>query len=154
MAKRGPKGPSKYTEEYLEKLADKLDKWIKVETNYWLGEFAVENEMDRHTLADLAGDEERCKKLFDTYKKAKQVQENRLVKKGQSKSGNVAFTIFTLKNVSGWRDKQEIEHLVGGAFGQLLKEIANEKQQLIDRTIKDKPEGQEMEIKQSILDQR
>ena len=109
MAKRGPKGPSKYTKKFLEKLADKLETWTKSKRNFWLGEFAAENDINRQELSRLAKLNE---KLSDTLKKAKQVQENRFVKMGVSRKYNPAFIIFTLKNVAGWRDK--IEHALKG----------------------------------------
>jgi len=105
MAKTGPKGPSKYTPEYLEELAKKLEEWIIIRTNFWLGDFAVENDMNRHDLAKIA---KKNEKLFRTYKKAKQIQENRLVKLGVDKRSNPAFIIFTLKNVANWRDNKEL----------------------------------------------
>lgn len=42
------------------------------------------------------------------YKKAKDIQEKKLVTGGLTGKFNPAVTIFVLKNVSGWRDKQEI----------------------------------------------
>lgn len=146
MAKRGPKGPSKYTKSYLEEIADKLEDWIQIKTNVWLGDFAAENNMNRH---DLSREAPKSEKLFATYKKAKQVQENRLVKLGFSKGANAAFVIFTLKNVAGWRDKTEIEH-TGGLLNKLLSEISDEKESIVknrDRQFKKESEEQEVEIK-------
>lgn len=93
----------KYTEEYLDDLADKLDEWIKVEKNFWLGTFAAEQGFNRHRLSEFAVDHDKFKAIFE---KAKQIQENKLMMLGLSNKGNCAMAIFALKNVAGWRDQK------------------------------------------------
>lgn len=46
----------------------------------------------------------------DAYKRAKELQENLWVQNSIKGLYNPAFTIFTGKNIFGWRDKQEVEH--------------------------------------------
>ena len=103
--KMGPKGPWKYTAEVIEKFADKLDEWITIPTNFWLGDFAVDVcNCDLVQLERFAASNE---KFCCTYKKAKQIQTNRIVKLAMGKKIDCAMAIFSLKNVAGWRDNKE-----------------------------------------------
>lgn len=104
MAKRGPKGPSAHTDSYIEDLADKLEKWIEDPNNFWLGKFASENGLWKQRLNEFA---DKNTKFSDSYKRAKQIQENKLFLLGLTGKGNVTMAIFALKNVSGWRDSKE-----------------------------------------------
>jgi hypothetical protein len=103
----GGGAPMKWTPEVLDALADKLLVWMKEEKNFWLGDFAVENDMWRAQLDELSNTD-RSPKFTDAIKKAKTIQESKLVKLGMSKKYNPAMAIFALKNVAGWRDVQDI----------------------------------------------
>lgn len=97
-----PKGSGvKYTDDYIEDLSIKLDKWIADPTNFWLGTFAAEQGFNRHRLNEFAVKNETFKAI---YEKAKQVQENKIFMLGLSNKGNPTMCIFALKNVAGWRD--------------------------------------------------
>ena len=101
----------KYTDEYVKKLGEKLLIWIKDASNLWLGTFAAENSMSRARLQEIASVNDHFNSI---YEEAKQIQENKLVVGALSKKIDVTMAIFSLKNVAGWRDKQELEH-----FGEL-----------------------------------
>ena len=109
--KRGPKAPSKYTLKFIEKERVALDRWAgekkaTLNVNFWLGDFAVERGYCRQRLSEFA---ESNEKFSDTLKKAKQIQENKIVKGALLNKFNPAMAIFALKNVAGWRDKKEME---------------------------------------------
>lgn len=103
----GGGAPMKWTPVVLDSLADKLLEWMKVKENFWLGEFAVENEMSRPQLDELSHTE-RSVKFANALKIAKTMQETKLMKLGMSKKYNPAMAIFALKNVAGWRDRTDI----------------------------------------------
>lgn len=103
--KRKAGRPKKYTSKFISKLAKKLLVWIQVPENFWLGEFAVENGFDRHRLTEFANNHEEFSLAL---KIAKQSAENRIVKGAITGVFNSTFCIFTLKNIAGWRDVQEI----------------------------------------------
>lgn len=105
MAKRGR--PTKYTAEYLKILGDKLLKWFEQPSNWWLGEFAIENDMWRSQLDELS-DSGRSDYFTKALKKAKTIQETRLMQLGLSRKGDTAMAIFALKNVAGWRDQNTL----------------------------------------------
>ena len=52
----------------------------------------------------------RYPEFSDAYKRAKELQEALWINNSMKGLYNPAFTIFTGKNIFGWRDKQEIEH--------------------------------------------
>ena len=108
---KGSKGASKYTPEFIEEERKALDKWAeaKKETlnfNFWLGDFVVERGYHRQRLSEFA---EESKVFSDTLKKAKQIQENKIVKGALLNKFNPSMAIFALKNVADWRDKKEME---------------------------------------------
>lgn len=102
MTKRGR--PSEHTQDFIEDLADKLDEWIQDPNNFWLGKFASDNGLWKQRLNEFA---EKNEKFSDAFKRAKQIQENKLFLLGLTGKGNVTMAIFALKNVSGWRDSKE-----------------------------------------------
>ncbi len=104
VKKRGPHGPSKYTQEFIEDLADKLIEWMKNPSNFWLGDFATDNGMWRARLEEFAV---QNAKFSSAYKQAKQLQESKLVKGALGKKIDTTMAIFALKNVSGFRDRAE-----------------------------------------------
>jgi hypothetical protein len=105
VAKR--KRSKNYTDEDINKLADELLKWFKADdTRLWLKDFAIEKNFSSDYLVRFA---DKNEKFSSSLKKAKDIQESRLVAKGFEKGSNTAFVIFTLKNVAKWRDKQPDE---------------------------------------------
>ena len=94
--------PLTYTDEVIENLADKLLKWIKDDNNFYLGVFAAENGMWRERLQEFS---HKNSYFACAYKQAKQWQENRFVVGMMTGKYVPSATIFTLKNVSGFRDE-------------------------------------------------
>lgn len=106
--KRGPKGPSKWTDEVVERIADELVAWFKSSpANWYLMQFAIEYDYLACYFDDWA---HRNEKFNVALKKAKQIQEARLVQLALARKVDTTMAIFALKNVAGWRDKQEHEH--------------------------------------------
>lgn len=99
--KAGPKGPSKYTDEFIDNLAVKLDEWIAEPANFWIGKFASDNGLWMQRITEFADKNER---LSDSLKKAKQIQQDRLVLLSLARKIDTTMAIFALKNVAGWRD--------------------------------------------------
>ena len=121
--------PKKYTEKFIEKERVELDKWVEekkgtVNINFWLGDFAVKRGYHRQRLSEFAEDSQ---KFSDTLKKAKQIQENKLVMGALLNKFNPTMAIFTLKNVAGWRDKKD----VGIDASEDLKEIMKKMDEIL-----------------------
>lgn len=68
--------------------------------------FAVSVGHHRGTLHRWADENPEFK---DAYKVCKELQERFLMINGLNGLANSTMTVFTLKNVSGWRDKHEVE---------------------------------------------
>jgi hypothetical protein len=105
--------PVKYTPEVLEKLGREMLRWFTAKKNYWLKDFAIKKEMCWSQFTELA---EKSEPFSHALKTAKDMQESKLFKLGLSKKYNTAMPIFALKNVAGWRDRQEIDHTGGVNF--------------------------------------
>ena len=113
-------GNTKYTTERIEKYADELLKYMKEPKNYWLKSFCISNDFHSEYLYRWA---EKNEKMRKSLKKALEIQEEKFVRMGLSKHSNPAFVIFTLKNIAGWRDKQEIEQTITFNKEQSEKDI-------------------------------
>jgi hypothetical protein len=107
-----PGKPKIHDDLFIDALGKKLEAWMITASesydprDWWLGEFAVKNNLYDEALSEFAGKNEKFAK---TLKKAKQVQKNRIVLLSMLNKINTTMAIFALKNVSGWRDMPEAE---------------------------------------------
>jgi hypothetical protein len=150
--------PTKYKDEYCEKLIEYFDiePYVKEKVLYYykngdskeqiqevpndlplLSKFAASINVSRDTLHEWAHGIDRDGNLkhpefSDAYKKAKELQRAVLITNGLRGNYQTAFAIFTAKNLTDMRDKQEIEH--SGSIKQEVEEsILDEK---IDKLLK------------------
>lgn len=63
--------PKIYTKEFIENLADELEKWIKNGKFLWFERFAIQHDIDPDYMSDFANENER---FFRAYRKAKSYQ--------------------------------------------------------------------------------
>ncbi len=102
-----PPVPSKYTDEFLEELAVKLQIYIEEASIPFIKEFCYQNH--------IRGDEVsrsfygRVQAFDDAIQRLRDKQEVQLVKSALGNKTNPAMAIFTLKNCSGWRDQKQEE---------------------------------------------
>jgi len=122
----GPKGPSKYTPEYLDREADALLEYANnCEMVPFIWEFTKDKEYCSEQLWGFAKSHER---LSHAIKKLKDAQAYKLVILSLANKLNAAVAIFTLKNVAGWRDAKE-EHkniqqtFVGSEITKAIKDL-------------------------------
>lgn len=116
--------PTKYKPEYPQMLIDFMSgkgedviKPIVVDkeiVEHKLGElpnffedFAVKIGVTTSTLAEWRNTHQE---FSEAYKLCKDIQLSRMVKGSISGAYNSSASIFALKNMAGWRDKQEVEH--------------------------------------------
>lgn len=103
MANKGK--PTKWTKERIEKERKALGKYIKNTPLPLLYEFAVSRDYSHQRLSEWAHDSQA---VSDTIKKCKDKATAELIRGGMSKKYEIAMAIFCLKNIAGWRDKQEL----------------------------------------------
>lgn len=99
-------GKKTNTDIDLNKLGEELIQFMNEPKNLWLKEFAIMKGFPSEYLSRYA---KKSESFNHSLKKAKDIQEAKLVRMGFSKKFNPAFVIFALKNVAGWRDKSENE---------------------------------------------
>lgn len=80
-----------------------------------LARFACNIGVTRETLWEwsttkLPNGELKYPNFSNAYKRAKEFQESILVEGAMAGAFNSTFSIFTAKNVFGWKDKQEVEN--------------------------------------------
>ncbi len=110
----GPKGPSKYTQEFLDKEADALLDYVNTcEMVPFIWEFTKDKDYCSEKLWQLSQSHER---LSYALKKLKDEQAHKLVILALANKTNTAMSIFTLKNVAGWRDAKEGDKQINQTF--------------------------------------
>ena len=101
--------PRKYDDAALEALANSMLEWFSNEdiNHIWLIDFCLEMGILDTDLTVYASRSFPFKEALHT---CKSMQTSKLVRFGLSAkySASAGMAMFALKNVSGWRDKQEI----------------------------------------------
>jgi len=106
--KWGNQFSKKYTDDEIELLGEEMIEWFRKRKNVWLHDFAAEKMIGAQRVSEFAERNDYFGYLLGV---AKQMQESKLFKLG--KTWTAAMPIFALKNVAGWRDRQEIDHTGG-----------------------------------------
>ena len=103
-AKKGGR-PVKYDNKYIENLADEVLEWFNAdEDNVFLDDFMVEKGLPGQYVSRFA---KKNDYFCESLKICKTIQKQRLLHKGLDGEWDKTLTLFTLKNVSEMRDKQE-----------------------------------------------
>jgi hypothetical protein len=137
----GNKNAEKWTEGKAIDLGEKMIEWLREKDdedndkgNIFFREFLLDNDL-YSDLVDYLCD--KYKSFSDLIKKAKEIQEIKLVKFGVGDRLQPAMTIFILKNNHGYRDKQETE-LTGkdgkDLFPKIEVEIIDKRNQVDEDT--------------------
>lgn len=110
--RKGEGRPPVITDEWRAGTGLQMIVWFQDETNLWLKDFAktIKSPItDRpYSWTGLLSICQENAEFSEALKICHDIQESRLFHIGlETKS---AMPIFALKNVSNWRDKQEIEH--------------------------------------------
>ncbi len=119
-----------WTTEKVNEIGEELLKWFKADENHmFIIEFAVEKDIWKQRFYEWAKENE----VFADYlKKAEEIQETRLLRKGVKGGNATAFTIFLLKNLHGYRDKQDID-----MKQERIIKVEGEDAKLIKKMLKD-----------------
>ncbi len=103
--------PTKYTTDFIDNLYNKLIEFIKVRASnqvpFFLLEFNVENDITRNDIWKI---NKKSKQFKDAIKKAKELQELLLAQNMIKRGSNTGAFAFALKNVAGWKDRQEVNN--------------------------------------------
>lgn len=91
--------PVEWTPHEIECLRRELEEWVADEENLWLGDFSGSRMLNRDILPKLS---KKCEKFCNTYKIARQIQENRLANRMLRNSGNITGAIVALKCNHKW----------------------------------------------------
>ena len=112
---------------YIKKIERKnVDgEWVEVEHEVpnrtpFLIDWVMKHDLHTETPSEWA---KKYPEFSVAYNRAKTLQERFLVELGIKGDHNGFMTFQTLKNVSGWRDKQEVEHT-----GDLILEYGHRQQ--------------------------
>ena len=132
MAKKKHPGgrPTKYRPELCQDLIEffsrplyikkTIRKWVDGEeqiieqdvpnTSPYIIDWVMKHDLAHDTPVNWA---KKYPEFFDAYNRAKTLQERFFTELGIKGEHNGFMTFQTLKNISGWRDKQDIEHSGG-----------------------------------------
>ena len=113
----------KYTPKIVDALADDLDSFVKSYEAKGLfptkSRFASLHSLSREQLTRFTDTKSPTynEKFFYALKNLEAIQEANLVENALAGKYNASFSIFTAKNVLGWRDEQYIK---GEGFNQIF----------------------------------
>jgi hypothetical protein len=69
-------------------------------------DFAHQNKFASQRISEFC----KVPEFADALKRFEDIQQSKIIAQAFIKAIDVTFAIFTLKNVAGWRDRQEVEH--------------------------------------------
>ena len=125
--------PVIYTEEFINKEADELLKWLKDEENKCLffDEFAYQRDYHRRRLNEFAEINERFSHAFE---KAKEWQKFKLAKGALTRDYDSGFTKFIMARVCGpeWRDTKDININSNGPVPPWIEEAEGKSKDLVN----------------------
>jgi hypothetical protein len=105
MTKKNKGGrPKKYTDDIVIKHGQGLLEFMKTDGNVWLKDYCIKNDFPSEYLSVWSKENEE---FSQSYKKAKDIQESKFVDMGLKAKTNVAFIIFTLRNVAKWKNEDQ-----------------------------------------------
>lgn len=113
--KRGPKGPSRFTQDFIEATADALltfiDKQLEAKQPLFLSRFAYTQGIARQEFSEWSNKAHPKfnQKFRDAYIKFQEIQESDIAEGAMTGRYDAGFSFRALKNVSGWRDEQHIK---------------------------------------------
>ncbi len=117
--------PTIHTKEFIEKLADDLEKWIKNGKFLWFERFAIQNDLNPDLMKVFA---EKNERFNGVYEQAKAYQRVILYEGGLLKKFQYNMCQLILGNSYGIFDKKEADDEdkkfdeMAGKFFDLLKE--------------------------------
>lgn len=112
--------PEVWTQEQLMKESQALEEWIQNPNSYYLGEFCVSRGYTLNQIDEIAG---KSKVFSETLKKARQMQENRIVQNSLTRKFDGNFAKFVLANRAGWKEKTEVSGDANNPLSFLLSSL-------------------------------
>ena len=131
MAKKNLGGrPKKYTDEYLEALAERFEAWMEKPDSIYYKRFCYEENIAPAQLTELT---EQNGRFSEAYAKSQVWQEIKLSEGALTGKYNAGFTKFMMGNVChGWTDRQIIVR--DTAADPLPKECRNTSSDLVNES--------------------
>ena len=119
--------PKKYTEPFLDKLADALVEWMRHPEHIWVQDFCLEQNVNPNIIPEWCA---ISKKFSMVYEVSKKRQESKLLNGGLFGKTNPGFTKFCLVNHHNYMDKQTILQQESST-SQAMKKADGESKDLI-----------------------
>jgi len=117
-----PRGATVYSTEYIEKEADALLEYAKKTALPFECDFSSKRGYHIQRMSEWANSNPY---FSETLKAFKSFQRAKIIKKG-FRMKNSSFAIFTLKNVAGWRDSQDVKHDFSDNFMDKFKDFTTD----------------------------
>jgi hypothetical protein len=127
--------PKKYTEEFINKQADDLLEWMKIEGNIYFEKFLLDQSISPQRMTEWASVNKR---FSEAYRIALLYQEYKLKDGATKKNYSEGFTKFMLINNHGYAEKTEAK-ISGDAdnpLGFLLYTAEGKTQDLVENAKK------------------
>jgi hypothetical protein len=129
--------PPRYTPEFLNDLANKLDTWIAIEKNLWLKDFFIQQYISNKIVDYLCSLSNR---FFESYQRALEIQESRIYTRALERRYDGTMARFGLMNNHGWAEKSKTE--ISGDANNPLNVLFNHSKELVNsNTNSDSPQN-------------
>jgi hypothetical protein len=119
--------PVKYTDEFLDELANQLDTWINNEKNLWIKNFFTDRYIPVQIPEELCS---RSKRFSEAYARAKILQESRIYNRALERKYDGTMARFGLMNNHGWAEKSKTE--ISGDANNPLNVLFNHSKELVN----------------------
>lgn len=119
--------PVEWTKERIDQEADALEEWLKDPNNYYANNFFCDRGISRQHVQPFC---EKSVHFSDTWRKAKEIQEQRLINLAVTRKGDPGFIKFMLVSKGGWKDESTVNHNLN-PLASLLDKIASVDNQAI-----------------------
>lgn len=100
--------PKIYTDQFIEKEADALEKWIEDPSSIYLKSFCLKRKYHPRCLSEFAEKNQRFKEV---YEQAKTWQECKLSEGGLTNAFNSGIVKFLMSNICGFSEKPEQQNV-------------------------------------------
>ncbi|MBS0655026.1 MAG: hypothetical protein JSR46_04555 [Verrucomicrobia bacterium] len=121
--------PEIYSDQWLKEEAVALLEWFTAPRNIWLKGFALQRGYDPTRLDEFAI---KSVEFSSALKKAKAMQEYKLVDMGLFKEIDSGLVKFTLTNNHGWTEKQQVSGDAANPLSCILERNDGRSKELVN----------------------
>lgn len=123
--------PIEWTEQAIEDERVLFEKWLLNQKNYYFQVFYNDRDLSYETIEMFS---RRSPAFLETMKKARAIQEQRLVTLALERKHDGNFTKFVLANRAGWKERTELSGSAANPLAFILAAVDGTSKDLVQDT--------------------